>query len=103
MSVVNQIIVGLSKLKWKWEVVFMFCVTLAKFRTPWGHRSVGCVKSNYRDGEVNWIFQPAEITDRQQLLIVFEIRGQDSPDVKKNDDRFTKNIQCKGDGKPAVM
>ncbi|KAL7691127.1 hypothetical protein Plhal304r1_c010g0039811 [Plasmopara halstedii] len=71
-------------------------MTLAKFRT-WRHRSVGCVKINYRDGKVIWIFQPAEITDRQQLVIVFEI-----PDVKMNDDISTKSNQCEGDGKPAV-
>ncbi|KAL7691109.1 hypothetical protein Plhal304r1_c010g0039631 [Plasmopara halstedii] len=101
MIVMDQIIDGLNQ-KWKWEVVFMFCMTLAKFRTPLGHRSVDCVKINYRDGKVIWIFQPAEITDRQQLLIVFEIGGQDRPDPKMNDDRSTKSNQSEGDGKPAV-
>ncbi|KAL7691106.1 hypothetical protein Plhal304r1_c010g0039601 [Plasmopara halstedii] len=66
MSVMDQIIDGLNQ-KWKWEVLFVFRMTAAMFRKPWGHRSVGCVKINYRDGEVKWIFQPPEIRDRKQL------------------------------------
>ncbi|KAL8017392.1 hypothetical protein Plhal710r2_c023g0096411 [Plasmopara halstedii] len=51
MSVMDKIIDGLNQ-KWNWEVVFVFRMKLARFRKPWGHRSVGCVKIYYRDGEV---------------------------------------------------
>ncbi|KAL8009895.1 hypothetical protein Plhal710r2_c069g0177201 [Plasmopara halstedii] len=57
-------------------IVFVFFMKLARNPKPWGHRSVGCVKINYRDGEVKWIFQPPKNRDRKQLFIVFETTDQ---------------------------
>ncbi|KAL8005982.1 hypothetical protein Plhal703r1_c06g0031331 [Plasmopara halstedii] len=56
-------------------IVFVFRMKLARFRKPWGHRSVSCVKIHYRDGGVKWIFQQPKNRDRKQLFIVYETTG----------------------------
>ncbi|OQS03507.1 Crinkler (CRN) family protein [Thraustotheca clavata] len=68
MSVLNDIVNGIMK-AWNWEVLVVFCPKLAY--VGWNQSRVGCVKIN-RNGEVQNIFQPKKMRDRNHLVIVIE-------------------------------
>ncbi|KAF0713546.1 Aste57867_4297 [Aphanomyces stellatus] len=72
IGTMNGIIEGISK-QWTWELVVVFCPRVAKFRSEWNYNSIGCVKIDCKNANVEWIFQPQNESSREQLVIVMEI------------------------------
>ncbi|KAF0698095.1 Aste57867_11263 [Aphanomyces stellatus] len=72
IGTMNGIIEGISK-QWTWELVVVFCPRVAKFRSEWNYNSIGCVKIDCKNANVEWIFEPENESSREQLVIVMEI------------------------------